>query len=113
MCFTSCSCVLTQLNHVQETLISQDGTVATKRHAFNYKYLDRNISSPNLMPLILFNDSSESLVIHHDNDDLIFSLPAPVSLVMYRVIVRKAKLDFKLIEPQPEFAHILLQVTIP
>lgn len=65
------------------------------------------------MPLILFNDSSESLVIHHDNDDLIFSLPAPVSLVMYRVIVRKAKLDFKLIEPQPEFAHILLQVTIP
>lgn len=61
------------------------------------------------MPLILFNDSSESLVIHHDNDDLIFSLPAPVSLV----IVRNAKLDIKLIEPQPEFAHILLQVTIP
>ena len=53
-----------------------------QRHAL--KYLDENISSPRLMPLIPFNDSLENLLKHHDNDHLIFSLPTPVSLVTYR-----------------------------
>ena len=66
------------------------------------------------MPLIPLNDSSESLVKHQDNNDLIFSLPTPVTLGNVSISPERQNwISCNLIElRQPEIAYILPKVTI-